>query len=886
MLRFNTFRQGRFLRSKFVEGKYLLASEATDLELEVLDLLRKVVRETMGEAVAVEDAWKIKRLNATQILIEPGQAWVKGLPFSFRDGKDQLVSGAILSIGTVPVGAVVTDDANGLGKIVTFNSAATTPTNLYRVVITAKEELITEVDDPFLQNVNLTESTAQKIRLNYQLNIVPDSLQTESPIPYRDETSSSGSVTNFPNSGGQAAPNFVNQTVVTPTLAGNGHLVALNVISGSEGIDGRDLELVIRNDPALSGGRFLPNSPTTQAAYSNGKLIDSHGNMYHVNTVFNDTVSTQVVIRIDKEPDQPNPEIVDTIPYTIIKRDVFVTDDSNGSPQGRLNYPIATINWNSTSGFVHDSVVTDLRIVVSRQDVQQVLSEEKFTLNTVGGGTFNLGLDAATLSWDAAVNLISPSTQIQTIAAGSAYLIANGFVIYELDLDTAASIQKGNLSVTTTSSGTTISMSGSPDLSLVSKGNIIVVGTDAAQILTIDNVNKVLTVTPSLPSSGAATIYRDSYAPNTYVTGPNTYVFASRTGNVVWVDNKLALAAGQSAKLGVPSAAGINKVTAYDPTSTTLPSGASAVIDGYTVVNGDSVLFSNLSSGNNRVYQVSGVGTSIVWTAIGTFAGQLDPTTGDLVIFTQGTEFKNQIAEYTGSTFAINNPVRYFTGANYWEQSALQTSTLSNNTTGDIFSVTALGSENMVIDFSINRGGIKETGTLWLTNDASANAWLASGGSAGAATGVSFSATVSAGNVILSYTTTNTGSSATFKYVVRRWSDAAGGPTGLPSYAPDTASIYGAAFLMSDNSGTPINCINAFNVSGKTRIQLNFNYMLSRNSGSPAGDLDVYVNGQRFPRFISGATLDGFYKEISTNTIEFHTDLTVVAQSIEIVKKV
>jgi len=240
MLRFNTFRSGRYLRSKFVEGKYLLASEATDLELEVMDLLRKVVSSTIGD-VALEDAWQVERLSDTQLLIKPGQAWFKGLPFAMRTGKDQLVSGAILSIGTVPVGTVATDDSSGAGKIITFNSGSTTPTNLYRIVITAREELLTEVDDPFLQNVNLTESTAQKIRLLFQLNIVPESLQTESPIPYRDETSASLVATNFPNAGGLASPNFVNQIVVTPTAAGNGELIALNLISGAEGIDGRDL---------------------------------------------------------------------------------------------------------------------------------------------------------------------------------------------------------------------------------------------------------------------------------------------------------------------------------------------------------------------------------------------------------------------------------------------------------------------------------------------------------------------------------------------------------------------------------------------------------------------------------------------------------------------
>ncbi len=40
-LKFNTFRAQRYLRSRFVEGKYLLASEGTDIELELVDLMRK-----------------------------------------------------------------------------------------------------------------------------------------------------------------------------------------------------------------------------------------------------------------------------------------------------------------------------------------------------------------------------------------------------------------------------------------------------------------------------------------------------------------------------------------------------------------------------------------------------------------------------------------------------------------------------------------------------------------------------------------------------------------------------------------------------------------------------------------------------------------------------
>src|SRR5690606_22017261 len=134
-LKFNTYRAKRYLRSRFVEGKYLLASEASDLQLESLQVLRKAIEKSLGSAVAIDDAWKVELLNSTQILIKPGQAWVKGLPVEMRFGGDQLVSNSIFTLGIVPAGVSVSDEPNGNGKILTFNDGATTPTNTYRLIV-------------------------------------------------------------------------------------------------------------------------------------------------------------------------------------------------------------------------------------------------------------------------------------------------------------------------------------------------------------------------------------------------------------------------------------------------------------------------------------------------------------------------------------------------------------------------------------------------------------------------------------------------------------------------------------------------------------------------------------------------------------------------------
>jgi hypothetical protein len=529
VLRYNTFRATKYLRSKFVEGKYLLASEASDLELELIDLLRKTVSYNLGDNVAIDDAWKVQRLSATSILIKPGEAWFKGLPFRNRFGKDELVSGSILSLGSVPVGVTIVDDPNGLGKIITFNNVSTTPTNLYRLVITAREELVTDVQDPFLKNVNITEDTGQKIRLHFKINLVPDSLQTETPIPYADENSTSVTITNYPSLGNFAAPNLVNQVTITPAASMNGELLSTNVITGSQGIDGRTVELTIRNDISLGGGNPLPVGTLAQQAFSNGFLIDSNGSKYYINAIFTDIISTQVVIRIAQEYTQPIPQIV------------------NGSPQGALYWPVAKLNWDATSGLVHNSSVTDLREVISAESAFQDEISQKVDLKITGGG--HISLTGSVLAWNGAIELINAYGPIQTIAINSVGIVDGGCLVYELNLVGGGAIAVGNLSVTTTSTGTSLTLSGSPSLSTVRVGNILNIGTQYLQITAIDDVNKILTVSVAASTMGAATIYQDSFGPSTAQLTSNSYVLATMRGGRVWVSG-LELESGESGEIG------------------------------------------------------------------------------------------------------------------------------------------------------------------------------------------------------------------------------------------------------------------------------------------------------------------------------------------------
>lgn len=268
----------------------------------------------------------------------------------------------------------------------------------------------------------------------------------------------------------------------------------------------------------------------------------------------------------------------------------------------------------------------------------------------------------------------------------------------------------------------------------------------------------------------------------------NIFVFFKRidAGGVKYLHlpfMKQMLNEGQTVRLGqAGTGAAIIKATYYDPVTTTLPSGASFTVDGSAVANGDFVLFSALSSNNNRIYKVSGVGTSIAWTAQRSFNGQFAPTRGDVVVITGGTGFADAQGEFNGTTFKFNDVVRYFNGTDYWEQTSLKTTSVTDNTTGTLFSVTASGSENWIMDYSVLRNGRKETGSAFVTHDGT-NVRVVQAAAYISNVGVTFSGSISLGVLTVRWTTDSQGTGGTVKYSLKRWSDASGGPGGVPSYS-------------------------------------------------------------------------------------------------------
>jgi hypothetical protein len=104
---------------------------------------------------------------------------------------------------------------------------------------------------------------------------------------------------------------------------------------------------------------------------------------------------------------------------------------------------------------------------------------------------------------------------------------------------------------------------------------------------------------------------------------------------------------------------------------------------------------------------------------------------------------------------------------------ALTSATLADNTSSatTITSWEASSYSSVIIDYSISRGsGIRESGTIYLTTDASSAA-ISTAGAALGTSGVTFSTDVSGGSIRLKYTTTSTGTAATMKYSVRKWAN-------------------------------------------------------------------------------------------------------------------
>lgn len=262
------------------------------------------------------------------------------------------------------------------------------------------------------------------------------------------------------------------------------------------------------------------------------------------------------------------------------------------------------------------------------------------------------------------------------------------------------------------------------------------------------------------------------------------------------------------------SGAGFVKVDVHDPVETSLPSVANPIIDGYTLQEGDLVLFTGLTVDNNRIYKVTDVATAPVWTPELAFNGSAIPTVSDTVIVKNGT-WLNQVGAFDGTAWKFNEKIRQFNGVDYFEQSTVYATTILDDTNGELFRVGATGSEYMVIDYSVKRGSAREVGQLYLVHDGATATVVGSNGSL-VDTGVLFSAGLDTTDIVLYYVADLRGTDGVFKFSVKRWSDAMGGPAGLPSYSgwtPSAGAAAGSAGDIQFSDGTYLTASSLFKIN-------------------------------------------------------------------------
>lgn len=125
----------------------------------------------------------------------------------------------------------------------------------------------------------------------------------------------------------------------------------------------------------------------------------------------------------------------------------------------------------------------------------------------------------------------------------------------------------------------------------------------------------------------------------------NLFVFAYRfTGTTVYLWDGLSIDGG----ITPTETPYIQKVNYIDLVTTTLPVTASVTVDDQSLVNGDTVLFAELSV-DPGVYVVGGIGVAAEWTKVACFQGGTDPLDGSNVNVIGGTSYFDSTWRFDGS---------------------------------------------------------------------------------------------------------------------------------------------------------------------------------------------------------------------------------------------
>jgi hypothetical protein len=162
----------------------------------------------------------------------------------------------------------------------------------------------------------------------------------------------------------------------------------------------------------------------------------------------------------------------------------------------------------------------------------------------------------------------------------------------------------------------------------------------------------------------------------------------------------------------------------------------------------------NLGSGNASTHVIEYAGTGMHSIGDDFERPDADESTTTLRVSHLGLSVQNSGAQF-GSY--IRN----------YGQTATLTDNVSNQSTGITFADNTGLESSIEIDFNITRGSTIRQGTLRITHDATAQVLDEDFSEHNGSVGVTFSLTNSSNITTLQYTTTSTGSAATFKYSIR-----------------------------------------------------------------------------------------------------------------------
>ena len=411
----NFFRSKRHLRTAFREGRFLLNTEGMELQLEVLTAIREQITSVFGKDSAIEKALKVEidPNNSERIIVRPGDFFLDGYILELQAGTDHLVELGLVdpdsNISSADFVRVQNDGSDVGGIAISFGGATPADAKTYSIVVSAEEQLITAANDPFLRSANLAEDTAEKHRVIVNINIIDSNILNESPIPYV----------------GSANQNLVNEIRIERS-GGQYALIGSSPLSGSEAIDGRNLEVVFNNGNGGSTAAF-PISNQDLAEFVHGKLIDSNGVEFHITNMFvTPATPNTVTMQLDLEktrPVQPNtyqpePVVLDGVPYKLVKRDLYVTSAAN-LPVGKRFWEIAQVEWDG-SAF---SNIEDLRQEVLAYDgVISRIRESGLSLQSEANITWDASLNGGTLTWDEPLVISSTFDAFSwNIAAGDTF---------------------------------------------------------------------------------------------------------------------------------------------------------------------------------------------------------------------------------------------------------------------------------------------------------------------------------------------------------------------------------------------------------------------------------------------------------------------------------